>query len=272
MFKNVILCRHNLGQRLKEVSNSPDILSKYINKDIHKIDSQCKTKFNKSIENIFTTNKEVIGPRINIGGDHSITIGTGAASLKRNKNTKFLWFDAHADLNTFESSLTKNYHGMVLGYLSGAAKHPHFEFIQTHLKLNNLMYIGLRSIDDYENKIIKENDIPTIRARECNNNVDNVINKIKEFVKDEEVHLSFDVDVLDPKVLSSTGTAVAYGTNKSTTKMIINQLLKDTNVTNLDICELNMNIGDKRMQERSLNVVLDIFDKSVFDRSLFSKK
>ena len=54
--------------------------------------------------------------------------------------------------------------------------------------------------------------------------------------------------------------------------MIINEILKDTNVTNLDICELNMSIGNKKMQERSLNAVLDIFDKSAFDKSLFSKK
>lgn len=272
MFKNVILCRHNLGQRLKDVSNSPDILSKYINKNMNIIDSNCNTKFNKSIENIFITNKEVIGPRINIGGDHSITIGTGAASLERNKNTKFIWFDAHADLNTFESSLTKNYHGMVLGYLSGLEKHPPFSFITKHMDLNNLMYIGLRSTDEYESKIINENKIPVLKSRICNNDTNSVIEKIKEFVKDEEVHISFDVDILDPRVLGSTGTAVPHGTNRSSTKMIINEILKDTNVTNLDICELNMSIGNKKMQERSLNAVLDIFDKSAFDKSLFSKK
>ena len=271
MFKNVILCRHNLGQRLKDVSDSPNILSKYINKNINIIDSNCNTKFSKSIENIFITNKEVIGPRINIGVTILLQLEL-VQHLKRNKNTKFLWFDAHADINTFESSLTKNYHGMVLGYLSGLAKHPRFEFIEKNLNLNNLMYIGLRSIDEYENKIIKEYQIPVLRSRVCNNDSNRVIEEIKEFVKDEEVHISFDVDILDPKVLGSTGTAVPHGTNKSSTKMIINEILKDRNVTNLDICELNMNIGNKQMQERSLNTILDIFDKLAFDKTQFSKK
>jgi len=54
--------------------------------------------------------------------------------------------------------------------------------------------------------------------------------------------------------------------------MTVNEILKDRNVTNLDICELNMNIGNKQMQERSLNTVLDIFDKLAFDKTQFSKK
>ena len=66
---------------------------------------------------------------------------------------------------------------MVLGYLSGACKDQKFNFIKNNLNLNNLMYIGVRDIDSYEQNIINDNNINIIRSRECNNQTDNIINK-----------------------------------------------------------------------------------------------
>lgn len=266
MFKHVILSSHNLGQKIKGVEKSPNILSKYLQKDISKISSECNDNLFTNLSNIYKTNMDINNkPIVNIGGDHSISIATCASSLNKNKNTKFLWFDAHADINTYKESNTQNYHGMVLGYLSGACKHPRFNFIKNHLNLNNLMYIGLRDTDPYERKIIEDNNIHVIRSRECNTETDFVINKIKDFVGDDDVHISFDVDILDPCIMKSTGTPVIYGTNILSTKMIINYILKTSNVVNLDITELNLDIGDKSSKKRSLDAVLEIFNHSLFN-------
>ena len=265
MFKHAILSSHNLGQKIKGVEKSPKILSNYLNKDIIKINSQCNDDLFKNIKRIYKSNHECKGPRVNIGGDHSISIATGASSLNKNKNTKFLWFDAHADINTYKESNTKNYHGMVLGYLSGACKDQKFNFIKNNLNLNNLMYIGLRDIDSYEKKVIKDNNINVIRSRECNNQPDNVINRIKDFVGNNDVHISFDIDIIDPCIINSTGTPVAFGTNIISTTKIINNLLKDLKVVNLDICELNLDIGNKFSKDRSLRAVLEIFGNSLFN-------
>lgn len=265
MFKHAILSSHNLGQKIKGVEKSPKILSNYLNKDIIKINSQCNDDLFKNIKRIYKSNHECKYPRVNIGGDHSISIATGASSLNKNKNTKFLWFDAHADINTYEESNTKNYHGMVLGYLSGACKHPKFDFISNKLNLNNLMYIGIRDLDSYERNVIKDNNVNVIRSRECNNHTDTVINKIKDFVGNDDVHISFDVDILDPCIMKSTGTPVSYGTNISSTRIIMSIILNDLKVTNLDICELNLDIGDKASKQRSLDAVLEIFKNSLFN-------
>ena len=265
MFKHAILSSHSLGQKIKGVNKSPNILSKYLKNDILKINSQCGDHLFKNLSNIYTTNMEIKNkPIVNIGGDHSISIATGASSLNKNKNTKFLWFDAHADINTYKESKTKNHHGMVLAYLSGACKDQKMNFIKNHLNLNNLMYIGLRETDPYEQNIIKDNNINVIRSRECNNHTDTVINKIKDFVGKDDVHVSFDVDILDPHIMKSTGTPVTFGTNISSTRIIMNIILSDLNVTNLDICELNLDIGDKNSKQRSLDAVLEIFKNSLF--------
>ena len=94
--------------------------------------------------------------KINIGGDHSMAIATVADSLNRVPpgKLKVIWFDAHPDINTYKSSISKNYHGMPLGYLTGLCKSHYFPFITNYLNFENLLYIGIRDIDEYEKKII----------------------------------------------------------------------------------------------------------------------
>lgn len=268
MFKHAILCNHMLGQKKLGVEKAPKILSDYLLNNITRIDTGCSSSdFFDNLKRIYNTNKELIeNKRINIGGDHSISIASGAHSLNKNKNTKFIWVDAHADINTYDSSLSKNYHGMVLSYLSGACKDNRLKFIKNNLDLKNLMYIGLRDIDDYESVVIRSSNINVIKSRQCNNNVDEVINKVMDFVKDEEVHLSFDVDSIDSSILRSTGTPVPNGLNVSSTKKILKSILNDTNVSNLDICELNLKLGNKRENDRSLDIILEIFNGSVFSK------
>ena len=109
----------------------------------------------KNLKSIYNANKRIIGKRVNIGGDHSITIGTGAYTLNTYKRPKFIWLDAHADINDYENSETKNYHGMPLNYLTGLSKLNNIDFVKQKLKFENLLYIGIRDVDDYEKKIKK---------------------------------------------------------------------------------------------------------------------
>lgn len=268
MFKHAILCNHMLGQKKLGVEKAPAILGNYLLNNINKIDAGCSNSdLFENLKRIYNTNRELMNnKRINIGGDHSITIASGAHSINKNKNTKFIWVDAHADINTYDSSLSKNYHGMVLGYLSGACKDNRLKFIKNNLDLKNLMYIGLRDIDDYESVIIRSSNINVIKSRQCNNNIDDAINKVMDFVKDEEVHLSFDVDSIDSNILRSTGTPVANGLNISSTKKIVKNILDNTNVSNLDICELNLDLSNNKENDRSLDIILEIFDGSVFSK------
>lgn len=106
---------------------------------------------------------------LTLGGDHSIAIGTVAGSAKAirerlGREIAVIWVDAHADINTPESSDSGNIHGMPVSFLTGLAKEDnpdYFGWLQDDHKLNlkKLVYIGLRDVDPGEKKILRENGI-----------------------------------------------------------------------------------------------------------------
>ena len=100
-------------------------------------------------------------------------------------------------------------------------------------------------MDPYEKLIIRELKIPIITVDEVNTNTELSIKKIKEFIKNDPVHLSFDVDGLDPQYISSTGTPVEKGMQFDQTKHILDNIITDQ-IVNLDICEYNPELGDNK--------------------------
>lgn len=254
--KNIILCPSNLGQKKKGVEHFPELISKDI-----------KSKFNINKlnldNNIFKASHNIYKNCLNnksicIGGDHSISIATGAASLNKYKNTKFIWIDAHADINTYRESKTKNYHGMPLAYLTGIDKNKSFQFIKNYLPLNNLYYIGLRDVDNFEKKILHKNNIQNIKYQSVNNNYLKIYHDLKKFINKNPVHISFDVDSIDPKFISSTGTIVKNGLNIHPAKKLLKLLIDNENVLCLDIVEMNMEIN-KHEYNKSLKNFKYIF-------------
>ena len=119
MFKNIILFSHKAGQRLNGVEKTPLILKDLIRNDLKITNTQISDKLMINLQNLYQTNNEVKGRRINIGGDHSMSIATVADSIEKHNNLKVIWMDAHSDINTYESSLSKNFHGIPLGILTG---------------------------------------------------------------------------------------------------------------------------------------------------------
>jgi arginase len=106
---------------------------------------------------------------LTLGGDHSIAIGTIAGSAQAvkerlGKEIAVIWVDAHADINTPESSPSGNIHGMPLAFLTGLAKEDKEEFFgwikeEQRLNIKKLVYIGLRDVDPVEKRILRENGV-----------------------------------------------------------------------------------------------------------------
>jgi arginase len=258
MFKHAIFCSHGAGQRITGVEHTPLMLHKLFRRDINKIFVPDKENIFKNLISIYDANESVHGKRINIGGDHSMAIATGAHSLNKCRNTKFIWIDAHADINTINSSSSGNYHGMPLGFLTNQCRIKHLHFLRNRLNFDNLLYIGVRSIDPFEQVIIDKNNISVIRSQMCNRNVDIVCKYIEHFCRNSNVHVSFDVDAVDPYYIQSTGTTVKKGlTPKVVTKML-DFINKNTYVVNMDVCELNLDIGTTAQKHRSLEHMLNI--------------
>lgn len=106
---------------------------------------------------------------LTLGGDHSIAIGTISGTAKAirerlGREIAVIWVDAHADINTPETSDSGNVHGMPVAFVSGLAKEERAEYFgwlksEHMLNLNKLVYIGLRDVDAGEKKILRENGI-----------------------------------------------------------------------------------------------------------------
>ena len=133
-----------------------------------------------------------------------------------------IWVDAHADINTPETSASGNVHGMPLAWLTGLAC-PHkgrediFGWIargeEAPVKLAKLVYIGLRDVDPGEKRILREHKVRAFSMHDIDRwGIGRVMDLALEYLGEETpVHLSFDVDALDPQWAPSTGTPVRGG-------------------------------------------------------------
>ena len=173
-----------------------------------------------------------------LGGDHSIAIGSVLSSLNSNYNTKnigVLWIDAHPDINTIDSSETKNIHGMPLSFITGLEKSWDWTKNLKKLDFNDLHYWGIRDIDLFEKQIISKT-----------NKINNV-NQVKKLVdKYDYLHISFDIDGIDPIYTPSTGTPVKNGLKLDDIENMFNYLIKSEKKFTIDIVEYNPDIGSKK--------------------------
>jgi arginase len=208
--------------------------------------------FFKNINDLYDLNAKLTGKIVNIGGDHSMAIATIADTMNKYPNAKVIYFDAHADLNTYESSKSKHYHGMPLSFITGIDddRDKHFPFIKNKLPVENLLYIGSRCWDPFERDEIYKRNIKFIVPDDINQHFDQYLTKILEFAGNDPIHISFDVDSIDPSFIPSTGTPVANGLDLNKAKMILDKL-NGGNVVKLDITELNMDLGTRADAKKS---------------------
>ncbi|KAG8907185.1 Arginase, catabolizes arginine to ornithine and urea [Tulasnella sp. 403] len=171
---------------------------------------------------------------VTLGGDHSLALGTVGGTFAAYPDACLIWVDAHADINTIASTQSGNLHGMPVSFLMGlnsqqdlstmqspaaVAQNPEegapFAWIVPRLDPSRLVYIGLRDVDAGEKKIIKENKIKAFSMHEVDKyGIGKVMEMALDHVnpnRDRPIHLSFDVDALDPSVAPSTGTPVRGG-------------------------------------------------------------
>lgn len=126
-----------------------------------------------------------------------------------------IWVDAHADINTPETTESGNIHGMPVAFLLGLGEPvPEFSWIKPILTPQRIVYIGLRDVDAGEKRILREHGIKAFSMHEVDKyGIGRVVEMALDHVnpsRDKPIHLSFDVDALDPTVAPSTGTPVRH--------------------------------------------------------------
>ncbi|XP_066922571.1 arginase-1-like [Clytia hemisphaerica] len=188
---------------------------------------------------------------LTVGGDHSIATGTIMGHQRARGNICLLWIDAHNDINTYETSGSKNMHGMCLSHLVKGLPNvqdmPGYEWAQPCLTPFDIAYIGLRDTDPGEYSITHELGILTFSMHEVDRyGIATVVERAIESINprlDRPIHLSYDIDSLDPIHSPSTGTAVYGGLTLREGLYIGEHINKTGLLSALDIVEVNPYLG-----------------------------
>jgi len=222
------------------------------NISIEKKEFDTQVGYEKLYKTCATTNHPLV-----LGGDHSIGASSVFASIKKyGSNTTVIWIDAHADINTHESSITKNTHGMPLAYATGLEKCDYIKMFDEEynysksndiISFNKIIYVGIRDLDQFEKDIISRYNIKHYTPQQTIEYINTT---------SDVIHISFDVDALDPSELNSTGTIAENGLKYLDVKNIINHSVKKDNLIALDIVEFNPKLGDVK---KSLETIKKIF-------------
>ena len=205
-----------------------------------------------------------------LGGDQSVSIGTAAGLARRGNRRGIVWMDAHGDFNTNETSPSGNIHGMalaaILGYgdprlsrLGGSAPKALEE---------NTVLIGGRSFDRAEAKAILRSKMSVFTMRESDElGMKSVMQEALEVASSgvEEVHLSFDVDVIDPREAPGTGTGVSGGLTYREAHLAMEMLHDSDKFTSAEFVEVNPILDSaNQTAELTVELIASLFGKKIF--------
>jgi len=195
-----------------------------------------------------------------LGGDHSIAIGTLAGVSRHYQNLGVIWYDAHGDLNTAETSPSGNIHGMPLAVSIGLG-HPLLTKIggyQPKVKPENIVIIGARSLDEGERALIKEKGIRVYTMHEIDRlGMTKVMEESIQYLQErtDGVHLSLDLDGLDPTDAPGVGTPVNGGISYRESHLAMEMLAESEIITSAEFVEVNP-ILDEKNKTASVAVAL----------------
>lgn len=182
-----------------------------------------------------------------MGGDHLMAAGTIPALARHaqaaGRPLFVLWLDAHTDFHTLDSTDTGNLHGTPAAYVCGQPGFgTAFPPVDTPLDPANLCMLGIRSVDDAEKAWLEPLhttliDMPTLKTYGATASVQPFLDRVRAV--NGLLHLSFDVDCLDPSIAPGVGTAVSDGVTLSQATELMGLLRESELVSSVDIAELN---------------------------------
>lgn len=179
-----------------------------------------------------------------LGGDHSIAIGSLAGIAKHYENLGVIWYDAHGDLNSGDTSPSGNIHGMPLAVSLGIGNEKLTNILgyQPKIKPENIVIIGARSLDPGEKDLIKESGINVYSMHEVDRlGMPAVMSQAIDYLKNrtDGVHLSLDLDGLDPEEAPGVGTPVIGGLSYRESHLAMEMLAESNILTSAEFVEVN---------------------------------
>ena len=214
------------------------------------------------------------GVPVFLGGDHALSLGSisgmAAHAAKLGRKLFVLWLDAHPDLHSPLTTVSGNLHGTPIGYVTGQPGFDAFPRVTAPVPIENVCFIGLRSVDPDEREAIAASQMRAIDMRQIDEH--GIAAPLERFLAlvaqaNGMLHVSLDVDFLDPSIAPAVGTTVPGGATFREAHLVMEMLHDSGLVTSLDLVELNPFL-DERGRTASLMVDLtaSLFGRRVFDR------
>ncbi len=210
-----------------------------------------------------------------LGGDHCLGVGSITAVAqycqRAGKSLRVLWLDAHADFNTSEITPSGNVHGMPVACLCGVGPQAltHLGGQSPALKPEEIRQIGVRSVDEGERRLVREIGLDIYDMRYIDEIGMRQVMTQALYGVDENTHLhvSFDVDFLDPTIAPGVGTTVPGGPNYREAQLVMEMIADTGRLGSLDIVELNPAFDDHNMTANlAVDLVESLFGKSTLMR------
>jgi len=211
-----------------------------------------------------------------LGGDHSLGIGSMSAVARhcreRNRKLRILWLDAHADFNTSTLTPSGNLHGMPVACLCGHGPQELIEIGGQVPAINPkwIRQIGIRSVDEGEKRFVHAMDLEVFDMRYIDEMGMRHAMELALATLDNNTHLhvSFDVDFLDPDVAPGVGTTVRGGPTYREAQLCMEMIADTGRLASLDVMELNPALD---VRNATAEVAVDLIE-SLFGKSTLMRK
>ena len=210
-----------------------------------------------------------------LGGDHSLAMGSISAVARHcrraGKRLRVLWLDAHADFNTSAITPSGNVHGMPVACLCGLGPAALVDLggPGPALSAADVRQIGIRSVDAEEKRLVREHGLDIYDMRYIDEvGMKQVMEEALEGLGDDtHLHVSFDVDVLDPTIAPGTGTRVPGGLGYREAQLVMEMIADAGGADSLDIVEVNPALDERNRTARlAVDLVESLFGKSTLMR------
>jgi arginase len=229
----------NLQTATQETRDPGEPQQKYM----REIAEVCAALYDKSLAVL-----DADGLPLVLGGDHSLAAGSVAASCafarRRGQPVGLLWIDAHGDMNTPQTTLSGNVHGMPLAALLGSepAALASIGGFSPKVAPDNTVLIGVRNLDDREKAAVRASGIHVFTMKDIDRQ--GIASIMEQAIAHASrgtagIHVSFDVDVCDPAIAPGVGTPVKGGLNYREAHMVMEMLADSNSLLSLDIVEVN---------------------------------
>ncbi|KIC44195.1 arginase [Ruegeria sp. ANG-S4] len=214
------------------------------------------------------------GMPVILGGDHALSMGTvsGMAAHAAQIGRPFfvLWLDAHSDFHSPSSTSSGNLHGTPVAYVTGQPGFDAFPALTAPVPTNRVGMIGLRSVDPAERALLEKDqamlaDMRSIDEHGIKAPLNAFLDKVR--AANGVLHVSLDVDFLDPSIAPAVGTTVPGGATEREAHLVMELLHESGLVCSLDLVELNPFLDERgRTAKLMVDLTASLMGRRIFDR------